>query len=100
VTGAQGLNITVKQVGERPIAMRAVPTRDDYVFVQPTKTNAGALAAWGAFPNLHFFYLIDAVTQNQKIPLSYAGLAACYSLFQIGAMLSLAVALFQTRDVG
>ncbi len=100
VTGAQGLNITVKQVGEKPLAMRAIPARDDYVFVQPTKTNFGALAAWGAFPNLHFFYLIDAVTQNQKIPLSYAGLAACYSLFQIGAMLSLAVALFQTRDVG
>ncbi|MDX2118225.1 MAG: ABC transporter permease [Planctomycetota bacterium] len=100
ITNADGQKLAIKQVGERPVALRTLPVSGDYAFTQPTKANPAALGLWSAFPNLHFFYLIDAVTQNQKIPLEYAGLSLGYAALQVGAMLALAVALFQTRDVG
>jgi hypothetical protein len=51
-------------------------------------------------PNLQFFWLLDAVSQNQPVPLSHLVLVLMYAAVQIGAFLSLAVMLFQNRDVG
>jgi hypothetical protein len=49
---------------------------------------------------MHYFWLLDAVSQNQPVPVGYLGTAALYACLQIGAFLSLAVVLFQKRDVG
>ena len=47
-----------------------------------------------------WFWLLDAVSQNRTIPPSHVARIGVYSLMQIGAFLSLAVILFQRRDVG
>jgi uncharacterized membrane protein YidH (DUF202 family) len=46
------------------------------------------------------FWLLDAITQNQPIPLTHVLLVYAYGLCQIVVFLSLAVILFQGRDVG
>lgn len=51
-------------------------------------------------PNLSHLYLADAVTQGHPIPMGYVGLVSAYSFLFITAILALAVALFQTREVG
>jgi hypothetical protein len=81
-------------------AVRRPPEQGDYVFVTPTEVRPAYLVAWAVVPNLHYFWLLDAVSQNVAIPVGHVGLIALYSLLQIGACLSLAVMLFQKRDVG
>jgi len=76
------------------------PREGDYIFRGPTEINAPFAAAWGVVPNVQFFWLVDAVTQAHPIPPRYVALVAGYSVAQIGAMLSLAVILFQRREVG
>jgi ABC-type transport system involved in multi-copper enzyme maturation permease subunit len=76
------------------------PREGDYVFLEPTGISPTFAAAWGVVPNVQFFWLVDAVTQAHPIPARYVGLVALYSFAQIGAMLSLAVILFQRREVG
>ena len=49
---------------------------------------------------MQFFWLLDAVSQNRYIPMSHAGMVTVYAFMQIGAMLSIAIVLFQKRDVG
>jgi len=55
--------------------------------------------AYAAVPNFQFFWAGDALTQEHTIPgmqvLQIAGYAALYSL----GILSLGIALFQTREV-
>lgn len=53
-----------------------------------------------ATPNLQFFWLVDTLPQGLAIPTLHLGLLSLYALLQIGAILSLATALFQTREVG
>jgi len=91
---------TIKHVGPDAHLVRTPPTVDDYVFITPTRINLLGLAAWGIVPNVQFFWLVDAVTQNQPIPASHIGLIILYSIAQTGIFLSLAVVLFQTREVG
>lgn len=103
VTRSQGSTLTIRHIGPQGShdeGVERVPERGDYVFLKPTKTNPVALAAWGAVPNLHFFWLLDAVTQTRAVPVSYVILACVYAGAQIVAFLSLAVILFQRRDVG
>ena len=72
----------------------------DFVFLEPTNVNPLLAVAWGVTPNLQNFWLVDAITQKHDIPGRYVGLVAIYSLLQVAGLLSLAVILFQTRDVG
>jgi hypothetical protein len=51
-------------------------------------------------PNFQVLWLSDAITQEHKIPLRYLGTSMMYALLQIIAALSLAVLLFQSREVG
>lgn len=76
------------------------PQAQDYVFLHETKINPLALGVWGVVPNVQSFWLVDAVTQNAPIPARHVGLVALYALMQIGVFLSLAVVMFQTREVG
>ena len=81
-------------VADRP------PAPGDHVFLTPTRVNRPAAAAHALVPNLQHYWLIDAVTQNNRVPGTHLGLLLAYSSFQIVAFLSLGVVLFQTRDVG
>ena len=51
-------------------------------------------------PNFQIFWLADAVNQNHAIPVGYIGSTLLYGMLLIVAALSLAVILFQRREVG
>jgi hypothetical protein len=51
-------------------------------------------------PNLQFFWPADALTQGSTITLGHLGTVTSYALCLIAAAMSLAVILFQQRDVG
>lgn len=92
--------MTIRHVGRAPLRVDRPPRAQDFLFLQPTSTNPAAVATWAVIPNMHAYWLLDAVTQNHKVPVSHVGLIGLYSLSQIGAMLALATLLFQRRDVG
>lgn len=100
VAASQGRDVEVRRVGTAALAASREPARSDFVFLEPTRINALALAAWGVIPNMHYFWLVDAITQNQRVPPSHMGLVAAYGAAQIAAFLCLGVVLFQKRDVG
>jgi ABC-type transport system involved in multi-copper enzyme maturation permease subunit len=100
VTKVEGLRVTVTQVGEQPMPLSRGPLPEDFVFPGPTEVNFAALAAWGVIPNLQVFWTLDAVSQNRPIPIRYVATATIYAAAQIAVFLSLAVLLFQRRDVG
>ena len=51
-------------------------------------------------PNLQFFWLADTLPQKLAIPAGHLGLLSLYAGLQITALLCLAIALFQSREVG
>jgi ABC-2 type transport system permease protein len=94
-------NITLAFAGSTPMpGLDGPPIADDFLFLGPTDINPFAMAVWSAFPNLQRFWLLDAVSQNRPVPLGHLGLVAIYGILQITVFLSLAVLLFQRRDVG
>ncbi len=93
-------SLTIKHIGSGPLGISRPPQAGDFVFAAPTRVNFPALAIWGMLPNLHFFWLLDAVAQNMPIPFSHVALVGLYALCQIVAFLSVAILLFQRRDVG
>ena len=100
ITSVKADVLMVRQVGVSTLAIRDSIVRDDYVFLKPTEVRPVAFALWAAVPNMQHFWLLDAITQNQPIPIPHIGLIFVYGLLQIGAFLALGIALFQTRDVG
>jgi len=102
ITQVQGRTLTVRRVGSLsgPNPVVRPPETGDYAFNRLTDVNPWALAGWGAIPNVQGFWLVDAVTQNQRIPANHVGLLAVYALVQIAGFLGLAVFLFQRREVG
>jgi ABC-2 type transport system permease protein len=55
---------------------------------------------YAAIPNLQFFWSADALTQGNPMTMGYFGAVSLYAAFVVGAVMSLAVLLFQRRDVG
>jgi ABC-2 type transport system permease protein len=55
---------------------------------------------YAALPNMQFFWPADALTQGQPIGLAHVAAVSLYAACLIVAFLSLAVLLFQDRDVG
>lgn len=100
ITQVNDLKLIVRNVGETPVHVARAPEAGDNIFLQPTRVNAAALGLWAAVPNMHNYWLLDAITQNQTIPLAHVGKVAGYAAAQIVGMLALAVLLFQKRDVG
>lgn len=100
VVSADRDRLSIRLVGEIPPKTARPPRDDDYIFTTPTRVNVPATVAWTLVPNMHAFWLLDAITQTHDIPPSHIGLLAAYSATQIGAMLALATILFQRRDVG
>jgi hypothetical protein len=99
-TKSDAKGATVRRVGADGQAVSRPPREGDFVFLQPTRINPAALGLWGIIPNIQSFWLVDAVSQNQKIPPSHMGLVALYGLAQIGVFLCLGIILFQKREVG
>lgn len=89
---------TIVNVNNLPIARP--PREGDYIFLQPTRHNPIALTAWAVIPNLQVFWLSDAITQGNEITPRYLALTGLYTTLQVAGLLSLAVLLFQRRDVG
>ena len=56
--------------------------------------------AYAVLPNFQVFWLSDGVTQDHVIPPGYVGLTLIYGPLYILAALSVAVILFQRREVG
>lgn len=100
VTAVEGLNIQVQKYGEMPLRMDRPPRREDYIFTEPLRIRPGLMVLWSVIPNMHFFWLVDAVTQNQRIPEGHLLLVVGYAMSQIVVFLGLGVVLFQRRDVG
>lgn len=100
VVQVSGRELTVRRLGGKGPLVRQPPQASDYVFIRRTDVNPLAVAVWGMVPNVQFFWLVDAVTQNQPIPARHVGLVALYGSVQIGVFLALAVILFQRREVG
>ena len=89
--------VTVVNVGG--LRVRRPPQEDDYVFLRPTQVNWPARVVWSVIPNVQFFWLVDAVTQNHPITGRYVALATGYAASHIAALLALAVLLFQRREI-
>lgn len=92
--------VKVRKSGQEPLEWTGPPARNDYVFLEPTSLNIPALAVWSVVPNMQFFWLVDAVSQNQPVPWTHLLLMVGYAIGQMGMFLSLGVVLFQKRDVG
>jgi hypothetical protein len=63
----------------------------------------GRWIAWPLYagiPNMQFFWMADALTQGHHISVAHLGKVTLYAVCMITVLLSLAVALFQERDVG
>lgn len=100
ITEAAGRSLTVRNIGRQPVPVTRPPEPGDYVFTEQTRINPAYLAVWGVVPNMQFFWLLDAVSQNRPVPTAHLALAAAYAASQVGAFLALGVVLFQRRDVG
>jgi hypothetical protein len=100
MTEGGGNRFRVRHQGSNALRMLRSPEPGDYVFVEPGRMNVPALVAWGVLPNLQFFWLLDAISQGRRVPVDYVLLAGCYAACQVGVFLSIAVMLFQRRDLG
>jgi len=87
----------VKVGGER---MKRPPPTGDYIIDGPQRVHAPWRLVWSVPPNLQSLSFTDALSQEHFIPPSHLGMVALYSALYISGMLSLAVILFQTREVG
>ena len=89
--------LTLRNVGGLQVGRP--PRVGDYVFAAPTTVNWPARVAWSVVPNVQFFWLVDAVTQNHPITTRYLVLATGYAASHLVVLLSLGVMLFQTREI-
>ena len=73
----------------------------DYTFDKISETQLW-WAKIGRFlvPNLGIFWISDAIYEGSEVPLKYLVISASYALCYTIAILSLAIALFQRRQVG
>jgi ABC-type transport system involved in multi-copper enzyme maturation permease subunit len=72
----------------------------DYTFGRFADTHLWAKIGYFLVPNLQAFWISDAIYEGSVVPLKYILITACYALCYTVAILSLAVALFQRRQVG
>jgi len=100
VTSVDGEEMTIRNVGARALPITREPLAGDFLFTEPTRVRPAPALAWAVIPNMHFYWLIDAISQNRPVPLSHLALVGAYSASQIGVFLCLGIVLFQRRDVG
>ncbi len=72
----------------------------DYVFGRFADTHLWAKIGRFIVPNLQVFWISDAIYEESTVPARYIVIAGSYALCYTTAVLALAVALFQKRQVG
>ena len=72
----------------------------DYTFGRFAETYLWAKIGRFLVPNLQLFWISDAIYEGSVVPIKYIGISAIYALCYTTAILSLAIALFQRRQVG
>ncbi len=72
----------------------------DYAFGRFAETHLWARIGRFLVPNLQVFWISDAIYEGSEVPLRYILMNASYALCYTGAILAIAIALFQRRQVG
>jgi len=72
----------------------------DYAFGELAKTQIWAKICYFLVPNLQIFWIADAIYESSEVPVKYIVISASYALCYTAAILLLAIALFQRRQVG
>ncbi len=72
----------------------------DYTFGRFAQTHLWAKIGRFLVPNLQIFWISDAIYEGSQVPLKYIVISASYALCYTAAILALAIALFQRRQVG
>ena len=72
----------------------------DYTFGRFAETHLWARIGRFLVPNLQVFWISDAIYEGSVVPLKYIMISASYALCYTTAILFLAIALFQRRQVG
>jgi energy-converting hydrogenase Eha subunit C len=72
----------------------------DYAFGRFAEAHLWAQVGRYLIPNLQVFWISDAIYEGSEVPLKYVVMSASYALCYTGAILAVAIALFQRRQVG
>ena len=72
----------------------------DYTFGRFAETQLWAKIGRFLVPNLQVFWISDAIYEGSTVPVKYILISAAYALCYAAGILSLAIALFQRRQVG
>jgi ABC-2 type transport system permease protein len=72
----------------------------DYAFSSASQTHLWAKIGRFLIPNLQIFWISDAIYEGSTVPLKYIAITASYALCYTGAILAIAIAIFQRRQVG
>lgn len=72
----------------------------DYTFGELAKTQLWAKICRFLVPNLQIFWIADAIYEGSEVTMRYVMMVVVYALCYTAAILSLAIALFQRRQVG
>lgn len=72
----------------------------DWAFAEAAQKSLWAKAIYFLIPNLQVFWISDAIHEGSRVPLKYIALSIWYAICYTGAVLLLAIALFQRRQVG
>ncbi len=72
----------------------------DYTFGELAKTRLWAKAFYFLVPNLQMFWISDAIYEGSSVSLWYIAICTSYAACYAGAILAIAIALFQRRQVG
>ena len=72
----------------------------DYVFGRYADTNIWAKIGRYLVPNLQIFWISDAIYEGSAVPVKYILISAIYAICYTAGILSVAIAIFQRRQVG
>ncbi len=72
----------------------------DYAFGRFAETQLWAKIGRFLVPNLQIFWVSDAIYEGSQVPVKYIVITASYALCYTTAILTLAIAFFQRRQVG
>ncbi len=72
----------------------------DYAFGRFAETQLWAQIGRFLVPNLQIFWISDAIYEGNEVPIKYIAIGASYALCYTVAILALAIAFFQRRQVG
>jgi hypothetical protein len=72
----------------------------DYTFGRFAENQVWARIGRYLVPNLQIFWISDAIYEGSQVPLKYILITASYALCYTTAILALAIAVFQRRQIG